>query len=67
MSCANDPNIEQMERDLIGGGWAPSHGGMAWTSLWGLVLRGPHRAWHYWAGEPMDLPYDGFKGEAQSD
>lgn len=54
MSCLNDPSIEQMKADLLGGGWIPSFAGTIWTSLWGSAYRGPHKAWHVWAGEPMD-------------
>jgi len=53
MICDNDPSIEQMEKDLLGGGWIPSHGGTLWAPLWsdiGCAYRGPHKAWHIWHG-----------------
>ena len=53
MPCCN-VSIEQMKRDLLGGGWTPSHGGEIWTSLWGTSYRGPHKAWHVWARIPME-------------
>lgn len=51
--CCN-VSIEKMKKDLIAGGWTPSHAGMIWTSLSGASYRGPHKAWHVWAGVPMD-------------
>jgi hypothetical protein len=50
MICDNDPSIEQMEKDLLGGGWIPSRSGTRWIPLWGDSCTGPHKAWHIWHG-----------------
>ena len=50
MTCDNDPSIEQMRKDLLGGGWRDSISGTMWTDLLGRSFRGPHKAWHIWHG-----------------
>jgi hypothetical protein len=56
MSC--EVSIKQMIADLYGGGWEPVKGfnGTLWQSLTGAIYRGPHKAWHVWAGTPMCDP-----------
>ena len=48
-------SIEQMQKDLVGGGWEKWHGS-TWKSLSGAIYLGPVRAWHVWAGIPMCAP-----------
>ena len=55
MNEVHDPDIEQMERDLRGGGWEEVMFSV-WRSPWGELYRGPYRAWHVWAGIPMCKP-----------
>jgi|GEM_PF-3628582 len=49
------PTIEEMERDLLRGGWQMVHFSV-WRSPRGDLFRGPHKAWHVWAGTPMCDP-----------
>lgn len=45
--------IEDMIRDLERGGWMRYVAG-TWKSPSGRIYLGPHRAWHVWAGIPME-------------
>jgi hypothetical protein len=47
--------IEQMIKDLRGGGWE-KFCGSTWRSLTGNIYLGPVKAWHVWAGIPMCPP-----------
>ena len=62
MPCC-DVSIEQMKKDLYGGGWTSSHGGIVWMTPWGAQYYGPHLAWHKWAGTPIKLDVDTQKEE----
>ena len=55
-SSQREPTIEEMRRDLYGAGWTDSCAGTVWTTPWGTMHRGPHLAWHIWAGTPMCKP-----------
>ena len=44
-----------MESDLLGGGWTRVRYDL-WCSPSGTLYRGPHKAWHVWAGTPMCEP-----------
>ncbi len=54
-AVSSEPTIEQMKTDLLCGGWTPVHPWL-WESPSGLLFRGPHLAWHKWAGTPMCDP-----------
>ena len=41
--------------DLLRGGWDCIHHDI-WRSPSGQLFRGPHYAWHIWAGTPMCEP-----------
>ena len=44
-----------MITDLLRGGWDCIHHDI-WRSPSGQLFRGPHYAWHIWAGTPMETP-----------
>lgn len=52
MSCCNI-SIERMQQDLLNGGWRKVRFDL-WETPWGVMYRGPHKAWHIWAGTPME-------------
>ena len=50
MSC--ERTVDGMVADLLNGGWDRIRHDL-WRAPWGTLYRGPHRAWHVWAGTPM--------------
>lgn len=55
MNSATPPDIEEMKRDLLGGGWTMIHHDV-WQDLQGSLFRGPYKAWTIWAGVEMRKP-----------
>lgn len=46
-------NLVIMIDDLLCGGWESVRHDI-WRAPWGELYRGPHAAWHKWAGTPME-------------
>jgi len=55
MNNANPLDIEEMKRDLRGGGWTEIRYDL-WQDMCGRYFRGPYKAWTIWAGVEMKKP-----------